>query len=86
MRFGRLYVLWSSDYTLADVQPSEVWITRLTKPVLFWTAVKHMRKADPSATGRDRGRGDVTPIAHAPPLQGEVGAELRSRGRRLSGQ
>ena len=57
MWFGRLYTLWSSKYTLAEVQPSEVWVTGLTKPVPFWTART-------SATGRGRGRGDVAPIAH----------------------
>ena len=30
-----------------------------------------MRKADPSATGRGRGRGDVAPIAHTPQLEGD---------------
>ena len=34
-----------------------------------------MRKADPSETGRGRGRGDVAPIAHKPPLEGEVGGD-----------
>ena len=32
-----------------------------------------MRKADLSATGRGRGSGDVAPIAHTAPLEGEVG-------------
>ena len=32
MWFGRLYTLWSIKYTLAEVQPSEVWATGLTKP------------------------------------------------------
>ena len=75
MWFGRLFALWSSEYPLAEVQASDVWITSLMKPVLFWTAVKRMRKADPSATGRGRGRGDVPPIAHAPLLEGEVGGD-----------
>ena len=56
MWFGRLFALWSSEYLLAEVQASEVWVTSLMKPVLFWTAGKRMRKADPSATGRGRGR------------------------------
>ena len=64
MWFGRLYTLRSSKYTLAEVQPSKVWVTGLTKPVPFWTVRKRMRKADPSATGRGRGRGDVAPIAN----------------------
>ena len=34
-----------------------------------------MRKADPSATGGRRGRGDVAPIAHTPPFEGEVGGD-----------
>ena len=34
-----------------------------------------MRKADPSATGRGRGRGDVAPIVHTPPLEREVGGD-----------
>ena len=73
MWFGRLYTLWSSKYTLAEVQPSEVWVTGLTKPVPFWTART-------SATDRGRGRGDVAPIAQRWPER------LRSRGRRRSGQ
>ena len=62
MCLGRLYTLWSSEYPLAEVQPSEVWVTGLTKPMLFWTARKRMRKTDPCATGRERGRGDVAPM------------------------
>ena len=76
MWFGRLYTLWSIEYPLAEVQPSEVWVTGLTKPVLYRTPRKRMRKADPSATGRGRGRGDVAPIAHTPPLEGEVGGAV----------
>ena len=72
MWFDRLYTFGSSEYPLAEVQPSAVWVTGLTKPVLLWTARKRMRKADPSSTGRGRGRGDVAPIAHTPPLEGEV--------------
>ena len=86
MWFGRLYTLWSSEHPLAEVQPSEVWVTGFTKPVLFWTARKRMRKADPSVTGRGRGRGDVAPIAHAPQLEGEVGGDQSGSDRRRSGQ
>ena len=75
MWFGRLHALWSSECPLAEVQPSEVCVTGFTKPVPFWTAEKRTRRTDPSATGGGRGCGDVAPITHAPPLEGEVGGD-----------
>ena len=50
MWFGRLHALWSSEYPRAEVQPSEVWFTGLTQPVLFWKEGESMRKTDPYAT------------------------------------
>ena len=47
--FGRLYTVLSSEYPLAEVQPREVWVTSVTKPVLFWTAcgkLTHLRRVE----------------------------------------
>ena len=42
---------------------------------------KRMRKADPSVTGTKRGRGNVAPIANAPPLEGGIGTDQSGSGR-----